>query len=333
MLLPDYESLYDNTIEGTFLETARDRVAKDVGMKMFNAKDSKKRTISKRMVHGQKGVAFVAESADLPNATGEEGDNISWTQSYYGTNVIVTKHMRTFMMEGSDDGDADVEEVQDIVQTITDDGFDKIDQSFADRILFGHATSYTDVYGKVQTAVTPDGAALFSASHTALSTTFSNLCVNAAGTENVAFSREAVIATRNKALTYKDANGQLRPIVLDTIYHSQDLTDAVERAIFSEKIAGSANNDMNKTTPLKSMKSIEWARLAVDGQGTAKGTYWFMANAAKLNNALKAYFAQKPMLQKSKEAAGNTNWYYPFDYFYTMGTFAPQYIYGSTGAA
>ena len=332
MLTTDYDSLYDNTIKGLFYDVAADRVEKDTGMQIFDVKDSKRQTITKQMIHGQTGVAFVAQGGDLPNSSGEEGDSISATQQYYGSQVVVTKHMRTFMIENSGaDGDPDLSAVEELVQSIVDDGFDKIDQSYADVLLFGFSTSYTDVYGRLQTSVTPDGDALFSSSHTQLNESFSNLCVDNAGNTNVALSREAVIATRNAALKYHDANGILRPIELDTLVVGPDLSDLADRIIFSDKIQGKADNDMNKTTPLRGIKVVVWNRLASDGQGTAKGTYWFMISSSKKKYSLKSYFAQKPMLAKAKEGVSNTNWYYPFDFFYTILRFAPQYVRGSTG--
>lgn len=333
MLITDYSSLYNNTIKGTFLDAAADRVEKDVGMRLFDVRDSRQRTITKQVVHGQSGVGFVAEGSDLPNATGQDGDDISATQQYYGTNVIVTKHMRTFSLESTDgEGGPEVSAIEDIVNTITDDAFDKIDQSFADVLLFGFSTSYTNVYGRTETAVTPDGLSLFSAAHTQLTESFSNLCVDADGNTNAALSRESVIATRNAALGYTDANGILRPIELDLLIVGPGLVDLADRIIDSEKIQGSANNDKNKTTSLKGVEVLKWNRLAVDGQGTAKGNYWFMANKAKLKNTLKAWFAQKPMILPAKEGETNANWYYPLDYFYTIMRFQPQYLRGSTGA-
>jgi len=331
MLTVDYDALYDNTIKGTFLENAKDRVENDVGMKLFDVKDSKRKTITKQMVHGQVGIKFVPQGSDLPNSEGQEGDSISWSQEYYGVQVVVTKHMRVFMMESSDDGDSDVTEVTELVDTITDEGFDLIDQSYADVLLYGQDSTYTDVYGRLQTATTPDGQPLFSAAHTQLDETFSNLCIDNNGTTNATLSRESVIATRNAALKYKDANGLLRPIVLDELIVGPDLADLADRIINSDKIQGSANNDKNKTTALSGIKLIIWNRLAADSAGTDKGTYWFMANSKKRRHTLKSYFAQKPMIDKAKEGVTNTNWYYPFDFFYVIGRFVPQYMRGSTG--
>lgn len=55
--------------------------------------------------------------------------------------IPVTKSMRIFDRYG---------EVQQLVKTITDDSFNKIDQSLADVLTQGWNSSYTDVYGDTQ---------------------------------------------------------------------------------------------------------------------------------------------------------------------------------------
>jgi len=105
-----------------------------------------------------------------------------------------------------------------LAESVTDDAFDKIDQSYSDVLLNGWATSYTDVYGETVTSVGPDGLALFSASHTngATATTYSNIIFDGTNT-NPALSRAAIVNERAIGRRVVDVNGIHRPINLDTL--------------------------------------------------------------------------------------------------------------------
>jgi hypothetical protein len=47
-------------------------------------------------------------------------------------------------------------QIEGICRTITEDAFDSVDQSLADKLIHGWITTYTDVYGDTVTSVGPD---------------------------------------------------------------------------------------------------------------------------------------------------------------------------------
>jgi len=276
-----------------------------------------------RILHGVKGVALVPEGSDLPRATGLQGDAITFTQAKYGVQVPITKEMRLFDQ---------YDEMGSIVRSVVEDGLDKIDQSLADVLLNGHATTaYTDVYGQSVTPVGPDGDALFGThSNGATSSTFSNLVVNSAGSTNVALSRDAVIATRVKGLTYQDVNGLTRPVTLDTLIVAPSNEDLAERTLFSTQIPGEANNDINALKG-KIKKLLVWSRLETRGSdGTDTSNRWYMADSKNVKKTLKAKFAQKPTFAAPTQHDNNMDWQYNYDYLMFKGFGFAPFIYGSS---
>lgn len=220
--------------------------------------------------------------------------------------------------------------IESIARSVTDDAFDKIDQSMADVLGQGQNTSYTDVFGASVTSTGPDGLALFSASHTngATATTFSNI-INDGTNNNPALTRQAIVKQKALSRTYTDPNGIIRPVRLDTIVVPPSLEDAAIRVINSDLISGSANNDTNQH--LGGMKIMVWDRLETAGDGTDTSAYWFMMDSSKVKNTLKAVFAQKPMLSAPDEVYKNKNWDYSIDFYYALGRGFAPYIVGSTG--
>ena len=212
----DFAALTDD-LQEIFKEYAADQVSDMTGVStLFDVKDTDRRTYDYQVLHGVSVITRVSQGQDLPRATGEQGDSATWTQARYGGIVSVTKDMRMFDL---------YDEIEGVVRSITDEAFDKVDQSAVDVLLFGWSSSYTDVYGGSQTSTTPDGLTLFSAVHSngATATTFSNAIVNEAGTADAAFARECIKQTRSNALKHTDVHGLTRPIRLDCVSVGPDL--------------------------------------------------------------------------------------------------------------
>lgn len=320
ILTSDFASLTDD-LQSIFNEVAKRKVSENVGFSIFNVFDTDRRTYDHLVLHGISGIKKVAEGQDLPKVTGEQGDNITWTQEYFGAEVEVTKAMRKFDLYNQIEG---------IVKSISDDAFDKVDQSLADRLINGWSTSYVDVYGATVSALGPDGLELFSASHSnpVTSTTFSNIVSDGTNT-NPALSRQAIVYMRAQGLKHKDPNNLVRPISYDTLIISPELEDLANRICNSEYLPGSANNDRN---PLKGkMKVIVWPRLALSSAGTDADAYWFIADSNGLKETLNCLFAERPSLDAPEQAYENKNWGYTIDFFYAIGVGYPAYIAGSKG--
>ncbi|MDD5065329.1 MAG: hypothetical protein PHQ35_11300 [Phycisphaerae bacterium] len=319
----DFPSLTDD-LQGIFNEVAKTKVADMKGNKIFNVFDTNRRTFDHLILHGISGIKEVTPGQDLPNIVGEEGDSITWTQRYFGGVASVTKEMRLFDLHNQMDT---------VVRSLSNDAFDKIDQSLADVLLYGWATSYTDVFGKSVTSTGPDAVALFSASHSNNfnSTVFSNIITD--DTVNPVLSRSAIVAARKQGLTHKDPNGIVRPVNLDTIVVAPSNEDLVERIIYSPQMSGVANNDTN---PLKGKikNIIVWERLETRSDGTDTSAYWFMFDSTKVGESLNCLFAERPSLDAPDQVYKNKNWDYSCDFFFTVGLGYPAYIFGSnaTGA-
>ena len=309
-------------VNENFNTFAKDRVATDVGMKLFKVQNVDFRTEVVQMYDGLSGIKKISEGQDLPSASGKQGDSITFVQTQYGVKIPVTKPMRIFDRYG---------EVQQLVQTITDDSFDKIDQSLADILVQGFATTYTDVYGDVVSILGPDGKVLFSATHTSGSNaaySFKNI-INDGSVDNPTLSRTAVVKTKAKALKYKDPTGITRPVHLDTIVVGPDLEDLARRIVESDGVAGTPNKDTNSY--IKSMNVVVWERLGSAGDGTDTSAFWFMIDSKKIGEGLRAYFKQKPQIAAPAVYGPNMIWNYELDYFYDRGFVSPIYIYGSRG--
>lgn len=320
----DFSSLTDD-LQSIFNEASRSKIADMKGLQLFDVRDEQRRTHDHQVLHNAAGIKEVTPGADLPSINTDDGDSITYTQRYFGGLVSVTKEMRLFDL---------YDQIETLARSVTEDAFDKIDQSMADTLLYGTSTSYTDVYGGTVTSVGPDGLALFSASHTngvsTSSRTYSNL-INDGTNNNPALSRAAIVQTRANAMVYKDPEGLVKPIKLDTIIVPPSLEDAADRILNSTLLPGSMNNDIN---PLKGkFNLVVWERLETRSDATDTSAYWFMADSSKVGETLKAYFAERPSLDAPEQVYKNKNWDYSLDYFYSWGLGFQPYIFGSTGTA
>lgn len=305
---------------------AKDRKIDEVtGNKLFKVSDTGRRQFIHQIIHGLGGVQEVSQGQQYPLVNSEEGDQITWTQRQFAARFAVTKQMRMFDL---------YDDINALARTMTEDAFDKIDQSYADILGFGWSTSHTDVYGGTFSGVGPDGLALFSSVHSndTTSRTYSNLIVNSASTADPVLARDPIIKTRAVAMVYKDPEGHVRPTMLDTIVVTPTLEDAVERILYSNQLSGSANNDIN---PLKGKitKLIVYPRLTTLTGGTDASAYWFMADSRKVGEALQSKFSQRPQLMGPDQVFNNKDWEWTLDYLYTNGIGFQQYIWGSRGTA
>jgi len=316
----DFTALTDD-LQSIFNEVAKRKVSDNVGFQVFNVFDTSRRTYDHLVLHGVSGIKEVAQGQDLPKVLGEQGDDITWTQRYFGAIVDITKAMRKFDLYN---------QIESVVRSISDDAFDKVDQSLADKLINGWSTSYVDVYGATVSGLGPDGLALFSAVHSnpVTSRTFSNIISDGTNT-NPALSRQAIVHMRAQGLKHKDPNNLVRSINYDTLVISPELEDFAERICGSEYLPGSANNDRN---PLKGkMKIVVWPRAALAANGTDADAYWYMLDSAGINETLNCLFAERPSLDAPEQVYENKNWEYSIDFFYAVGHGYPAYIAGSKG--
>ena len=320
----DFASLTDD-LQGIFNEVAKRKVSENVGFKVFNVFDTNRLSYDHLVLHGIAGIKKVADGQDLPRLNNEEGDSATWTQSYYGAIVAVTKKMRKFDLYN---------QIESIVKSISQDAFDKVDQSLADVLIQGWSTSYTDPYSESVSSVCPDGLCLISSAHTNpvnASSTFDNRITDSASTVNPALSRDAIVHMRASGLKHTDPNGIVRPVNYDTLVIGPDLEDLAERIVLSEKLPGSANNDKN-TLKGKIKNIIVWPRLATASDGTDASAYWFLVDSSGIEETLKCLFAERPSLDAPDQVYSNKNWDYSLDFFYTIGRGYPAFVAGSTGA-
>ncbi len=317
----DFPSLTDD-LQSIFNEVAKQKVAENVGFSIFNVFDTDRRTYDHLILHGVTGIKRVTPGQDLPKITAKEGDTVSWTQEYFGGQVDVTKEMRKFDLHN---------QIDSLTRSISEDAFDKVDQSLADRIIQGWGTTYTDVYGDTVSALGPDSLALFSAVHSnpVTASVFSNIITDGTNT-NPALSRQAIVYMRAQGAKHRDPNNLVRPINYDTLIVTPDNEDLADRLINSEYLPGSSNNDKN---PLKGKikKVFVWPRAALASDGTDTSAYWFLADSQGLKESLQCLFAERPSLDAPEQVYENKNWEYTLDFFYAIGAGFPAYIAGSKG--
>lgn len=290
---------------------------------LFNFNDEQRKTHVEQILHGVAGVEEVPDGSNFPRVSGEEGDQFTLTQSQYGAIVPVTQLMREWDLKN---------EITEVATSVMDEAMDKLDQSLADVLLYGFATTaYTDVWGKLVTPSGPDSDGLFSATHSngATATTYSNL-INDGTNNNPALSRAAIVKTRALAMKYADPNGLTRPINLDTLVVGPSNYDLAERLLYSTQIPGEANNDLNALKG-KIKKLAVWERLDRRTDGTDTSAYWFMADSSKVKKTLKAYFTQRPQLSAPDQVFANGDWEYKLRLVYSRGFGWAPYLRGSTG--
>lgn len=313
----DFDSLTDD-LQSIFNEVAKTQVADMKGNQIFEVTQTDRLTFDHLCLHGMAGIQKVAEGQDLPKITSQEGDSITWTQAYYGAIASITDKMRRFDLYNQIEG---------LIKSLSVDAFDKVDQSYADMLLYGWANSHTDVYGATRSGLGPDGIMLFNDSHSnnVNSEVFTNIIDS-----NATLSRSAINTARIAALTHQDPEGIIRPINLDTIIVPPSLEDTAERILLSSSLPGSANNDIN---PLKGKikNIITWERLEERSDGTDTSAYWFLADSSKVGESLKSKFAKRPALEAPEQVYTNKNWDYSLDFYYTIGIGYSAYIWGSNG--
>ena len=318
----DFPALTDD-LQEIFNQVAKQKVSENVGFRVFNIMDTNRKTYNYLALHGLSGIQKVAEGADLPNITGVEGDTATWTQAHYGGLVPVTKDMRKFDLHN---------QIESLVKSVSGDAFDKVDQSLADVLIHGQdGDTYVDVYNETVGALCPDSMRLFDGEHDspAGTTTFSNAITDGTN-ENPALSRDAIVYMRRVGLTSKDPNGLIRPIDFDTLLVPPALEDLALRIVNSERIPGSANNDIN---PVKGWirNVVVWPRLQTAADATDASAYWFLYDSSKVKDVLKCLFAERPSLDAPEQVYKNKNWEYSIDYYYTIGRGYPYGIAGSEG--
>ena len=319
----DFAQLTDE-LQSIYAEHSANAIANAVGLQVFDVMETELKTFEHQILHGVAGIENLPEGADLPRVNGNEGDNISYTQSRYGAIVPITKDMRIFDLYAKMEG---------VVRSVVDDAWDKIDQSLADVLLLGWDTSFIDVYNKTVTSVCPDAAALFASTHDyggASASTFTNIITDGSNT-NPALSRTAILSQINAGMKYTDANGLLRPFKLDTVLVGPDLADLAFRIVDNDRLHDSSNWDKNKYVSGRIKEVKIWERLAQTGQGTATTAYWFMLATQNVGESLKCLFKQRPSMESPEAVSENKDWEYPIDYYYTIGRGFPPYVRGSKG--
>ena len=326
LLTTDYTNLTSHLLilDEIFNDAMRQAVDKQVWLQIFDTKQNNHRNDTVQLNHGLGTVKFIPENTDYPEASGKEGDKITFTKYKYGANVVITLENRIY---------DEYDQVETNVKSIVDVGYNLIDQSLGD--ILGHGFSnvaYVDVYGQLASAVWPDGLALFSAAHTNTSTlaTYSNI-MTSQWISNPSISRQAIIDTRVRGMRYKDPQGTIRPIYYDTILVAPEQEDYVTRLIGSEQVAGTANNDTNSYLKGK-MKVQSWSKLSIRSDGVDTSNYWYMYDSSMIKNTLKAFFARYPELLPPAEYDPNKNWNYLFHFIYSRGFSRAPYLQWSNGS-
>lgn len=318
----DFASLTDD-IQEVFNEVAKSSINEMVGKQVFRIMETNRLTYDYVSLHGLNVIKKVAQGEDFPSAEVQEGDTATWTQAQYAGLVSVTKQMRKFDL---------TDQIESIVRSVADEAFQLVDQSLADVLTNGFSSSnYTDVYGQSVAATTPDGVAVFSASHTnpLNSRTFRNL-IRYNGSNNPVISREAIVEARVDAMNYKDPANVSRRVNLNTLLVAPAKEDEAMRIAESQYISGTNDNDIN---PLKGkVKVVSWEKLTTRTGGTDTSAYWFMYDSKKVGESLRALFSEKPTIDPPEQVYKNKNWDYSLDYFYTIGRAWPAYVRGSNAS-
>lgn len=325
ILKADFQTLTEK-LNDWYNEASRDAIADWVGKDYYDVGETDWEVYNTLNLYGLGRPSRVAEGAQFPAITSEEGDSISLTQLQYADRVGITKRLRKFER---------YDQIQPLVRSMADGFFDSIDQSHADLLTNGFSgTSYTNVFGDAQSNLAADGVVLFSASHTnnLNANTFTNLIENAAGTANKAIDRDSIVTTVSAGRKYRDPNDLNRPIKLDKLLVSATNHDVAQRIVYSDGVQGTPNVDSN---PLRSDVNslVLWSRLDQDAAGNDKSAYWFMSDSRNVKSTLRSPFAQRPMMFPPEEVNDSKTWEYTADMFYTMGADHPKNIFGSTGAA
>lgn len=321
LLTNDYGSLTDNILEiyEVFNDAMADEVNESFGLRLFNVRDTKTKNDRLEINHGLSWVKKIAENEDYPEATGEQGDNITLTKFKYGVDVIITKE--DILYDNRD-------QIEDNIPSVVEEGMSGLDQSLADIVLQAYNTTYTDVRGDTVSAVWPDGLALASAVHSNGTTwsLFTNIITDGTNTNPwLGGNRDALVKTRAVWLKYSDPQGVKRRINFDTILVWPDLEDDAMRLINSEHISGSANNDTNEYLKWR-IKIKVWEKLAATASWTDTSAYRQMYDSKRIKRTLKLFFSQHPKLAEPKMFDPNFNNHFLFDFLYSRGFSRAPYM-------
>jgi hypothetical protein len=320
----DFNSLTDYLNE-IYNEAAQEAIDVMGSKELFDISDTQFRTYDYQLIHGLSGIRKVSEGSDLPEIAGLEGDSATWTQVHYGGLVSITDEMRRFDR---------YDQMEEIVRSVSEDAFHKVDQSLADVLIHGFsASNYVDVYSETVSATCPDGVALFSASHTnnATSANMRNLIRYPVGTNNPPLSREAVVQARVDAINHLDVNGLNRPINLDLLIVPPANYDLALRIVGSDKVSGSFENDINPL--MGNVRVMQWSKLTTAADTTDGSAFWYMADSRRVKRSLKALFAKRPALDAPEEVYENKKWEYSLHFYYAIGRAWPAFIWGSNGTS
>lgn len=331
----DFPSL-TGEIQSIFDETKKTKLTESIGLQNYGVMDTTLLTHKHQLLHGIKGMSRVAEGQNFPKVGTSEGDVIYYTQNHYAGMLEITKDNRMFWREANGD-------VLMYAKSMFETAWDQLDTALAEKLIYGWSNSYTDVYNFNRTNnICPDSQVLFSANHTVKPVngySFSNLITNGVTIDPV-FSRQAIIDTRIRASTFRDPNGVMRGIDLDTLIIPPQLQDQAEQILYSlnyPRLTGTganadnfAPNNINKTTPLGNLKIVTWNRL-YNPAVNYSNTMWFLANSTLMKETMKVLFAQRPVLNAPEKVYENESWLYSMDAYFTDGYGFPAYIYGSKG--
>ena len=319
----DFAALTDD-LQSDFRVWAKVKIAQMTGFTIFGVEDvGDRRTHDHLVLHGVGGFGEVTPGADIPTTTTDQGDTITWTQKYYGNAFEVTKEMRKFDLRSA---------IIAIAKSQTEDAFDKIDQHLADCLTFGTSTSFSDVFGGTETSTGPDGLALFNASHThgvtGITRTYRNIIQDSAWNNAPAVSRDAIDQMWVDAMNLLDAEGHVRPTMIDTVVVAPRNADIARRIVFSSGVQGTANVDIN---PIKSnITEVKiWPRLTTRTGGTTTSDSWFGYDSRKVGESVRIQFSQKPILMPATTDPDNLNWKYIIDAFFATGRGYQAYIFGA----
>lgn len=83
ILTTDFSALTDD-LQEIFNEVAKTKVADTTGFKLFDVKDTNRKTYDYLVLHGLDVIRKVAEGGDLPTVTSIQSDTATWTQARYG---------------------------------------------------------------------------------------------------------------------------------------------------------------------------------------------------------------------------------------------------------
>jgi len=127
-------------------ETIIDKIESSLASRMseidfdqiFDVKDTTKRRQTVKLTHGISGVQRIAENQDYPEATGEEGNSISYIQQKYGADIVVTEETDIY-----DEYDV----LGDEIDSLMDELLDKMQTAHYGVLNNGWLTSYTDTFG------------------------------------------------------------------------------------------------------------------------------------------------------------------------------------------